>query len=225
MVDFILNIEYKEAFNIVLGLTVFLAILFTLFYIILHTEKVIRMIIPTAFGDKVEVVNLFTERKNSKMPVEEIDVRWFLQEALKTHSNEIKGVKRVYLMERPIDVPKNLLAKYHPHTKEGPIIQLFPMKYDNQNKNFYLKLDDNNRTGYTDREAKETLLFSLGQELGRHHLFKTTKILDSKNAEIYTERFAKGLKIVNDYLRQGTVYSKNNNNQRINTVSEDEYRS
>lgn len=225
MVDFILNIKYAEGLNLVLGLTVFLAILFTLFYIIMHTEKVIRMIIPNAFGDKIEVVNLFTERKNTKMPVEEIDVRWFLQEALKTHSTELKGIKRVYLTERPIDVPKNLLAKYSPHTKEGPIIQLFPMKYDNENKNFYLKLDDENKTGYTDREAKETLLFSLGQELGRHHLYKTTQILDSKNAEVYTERFATGLKIVKDYLRVGTIYSKSSNNHRINSASEDEYRS
>lgn len=224
MIEFILGIEYVGMVQFFKVIIVFLAILYSLYYIIMHTEHVIRKIIPTAFSDKIEVVNIFTERKNSKIPVTELEVRWFLQEVMKTHKKEILGVKRIYLMDRPIDCPKNALARYLPHTKEGAIIQIFPLKYDNQRGNYYLNLEGNTRTGYTDQQAKETALFSLGQEIGRHHLYTINKILKGENAEIYTERFAKGLRIVRDYLTTGVQYSNKDNNTNVTTGSTDEFR-
>lgn len=209
-----LNVYKSLDFNMILSYSIKVVVIFAILcffvYILTNTERILNMFLPFLFDNHIEVVDLATNRKKSKMPITKEEVKWFLQEVRKKNPTYLKGIQRIYLIDRPATIGPNQLGSFTPHSGEGKIIQLYTMNYLPERKLYTVNYHQKDmKMGYTERQAKEILLSTLGHEIGHNHLYNKTKILYGEKAEEFCDKFAESLGLVTDRLDEGAKFFKN----------------
>lgn len=205
MLETFLNLPIESITVLVLKVFIGFSFLAAIVFSYNNMSIVLGLIFP--IKNSVDIVNIASETNLYKMAVSKEDVLWYLSRINQKNPSFLKGLSRIYFIDRPIGVPTNVLGAFYPFETEGRVIHLYPTHYDENAKMFYLQhYDKNVRVGYNEIQMKENILSTLGHEIGHNVAFSKTDNVKGEQIERFCNEFSEKLYIVEDRIKEGRKY-------------------
>lgn len=194
-------VEGKETLFLLTQGLVIMAFGVTLFYTARNSKKVLRYLTFRTDDSEIEILDVSNDTLTQKMPVTVEDVQWYLGEVKKKNPNAIRGINKIILCNRPKDMHPNILGSYTPNDPQGVVIRLYTIPFVPFAKQlFTLDFSDLGKLklGFTPKQTRSMLLFTLGHEIGHHVMYKRSRSLFGTEVEDFCDKFSADLQIVRD---------------------------
>lgn len=165
-------------------------------------------ILSSFFHKEIQIVKDAKENETTKMPLTVEDVKWFIQEVRKINPKYLKGIKKIYLCNRPKDFDSNIMGAFSPDTPEGKVIFLYTVSYFPKRKMYTLNYSSVGtiKFGYDETQIKKMMLYTLGHEIGHNVFYDKTGRLYGVEVEEFCDLFAAKLNIVQDEQNNGKMF-------------------
>lgn len=168
--------------------------------------KVVRYLI---FGDKGLEIEIIDDSKDSmlmKHPLAASDVEDYLMKLYGLKSRSLRGIDQIFITNRPPNLSTNVLGSFTPHDgpKGGAVICIFPMGFNLIRQEYTLDFSEVGtvKIGYTEEEAKNLLLFTLGHEIGHNVRYRKDRNMFGDEVEEFCDKFSANLNIVPDPIEE-----------------------
>lgn len=164
--------------------------------------KIVRFLVGLIKGEQEHVINIQDEFVRTKAPykmaITQEDVYKYLREVAKKKPMALKGIEEVRLVN-PDRGKFKILGTYEPHASKNKkgVIKIYPLMYDYSTRKYYMPLYDGSMgVSFTEEEAKELQLFTLGHEIGHNVIYRKKGLLAGDKVERQCDEFSDHLNLV-----------------------------
>jgi len=166
--------------------------------------KIVKFFGRLLKGEQEHVIHLQDEfiRKKApypyKMAISKEDIYRYLGEVAKKRPMALMGIEEVRLVN-PDKGKFKILGTYEPHgsTNKKGVIKIYPLMYDHKAQKYYMPLHDGSMgVCFSEEEAKELQLFTLGHELGHNVIYRKKGVLAGDKVEKQCDEFSDRLQLV-----------------------------
>lgn len=171
-------------------------------------RNLVNKIVSSIFNREIQIIHNAKENETTKMPLTVDEVKWYIQEVRKINPNYLKGIKKIYLCNRPKDFHSNVMGAFSPDTPEGKVIFLYTVSYFPKRKMYTLDYSSFGKIkfGYDETQIKKMMLYTLGHEIGHNVFYDKTGRLFGVDVEEFCNLFAEKLNIVQDEEKNGKMF-------------------
>ena len=157
----------------------------------------------------IQIRDEFTRKPPYGMAITTEDVHNYLQEVAKKNPLALKGIDEVLLVNSDPKIPK-LLGTYEPKASVNRrgVIKIYPLRYDRAKKRYTMPLYDGSMiVAFTEKEAKELQLFTLGHEIGHNVIYRRKGVLAGGKVEKQCDKFSESLSLARNPKNFGDLIS------------------